>query len=116
MRRANPGTRNVRLARFVLLVLVMLAVGLLAGVLLRRIAGNRGEAAPPTPPARTVLVEKTVPGPEKTVETTVEKTVPAPEKTVETTVEKTVPVPEKTAPPATATATATATPTATASP
>jgi hypothetical protein len=96
-RRVSPGRRNAGLARFVLLVLVVLAVGLLVGFLLGRIGGNREEAAPPAPPARTVPVEKTVPGPEKTIEKTVERTVPAPEK----------PVPAATAP---ATATATASP------
>ena len=81
-RRVSPGRRDAGLARFVLLVLVVLAVGLLVGFLLGRIGGNREEAAPPAPPARTVTVEKTVPAPEKTIEKTVEKTVPAPEQTV----------------------------------
>jgi hypothetical protein len=57
----------------------VLVIGLLLGFLLGRIGGNREEAAPPPAPrARTVTVEKTVPGPEKTIE----KTVRAPEKTV----------------------------------
>ena len=85
-RRVSPG-RNTGLVRFVVLVLGVLAVGLLLGFLLGRIGGNREEAAPPVPPARTVTVEKPVRAPEKTV--------PAPEKTVPTT---------------TATATATASP------
>jgi hypothetical protein len=69
---------------------VGLLLGLLVGFLLGRIsAGNREEATPPEPPARTVTGEKPVPAPEKTV--------PAPEKTVPTTT-------------ATATATATASP------
>jgi hypothetical protein len=50
-------------------------LGLLVGFLLGRIVGgNQEEAAPPTPPARTVAVEKPVPVPEKTV-TVPEKTV-----------------------------------------
>jgi hypothetical protein len=77
-RRGSPG-RNTGLVRFVVLVLGVLVVGLLLGFLLGRIGGNREEAAPPPAPrARTVTVEKTVPGPEKTIE----KTVRAPEKTV----------------------------------
>ena len=77
-RRGSPG-RNTGLVRFVVLVLGVLVIGLLLGFLLGRIGGNREEAAPPPAPrARTVTVEKTVPGPEKTIE----KTVPAPEKTV----------------------------------
>jgi hypothetical protein len=76
-RRVSPG-RNTGLARFVVLVLGVLAVGLLLGFLLGRIGGNREEAAPPPAPrARTVTVEKTVPGPEKTIE----KSVPATEQT-----------------------------------
>jgi len=63
---------------------VGLLLGLLVGFLLGRMsAGNREEAAPPLPPARTVTVEKPVPAPEKTV-----------------------PAPAKTAPATTATATA----------
>jgi hypothetical protein len=77
-RRGSPG-RNTGLVRFVVLVLGVLVIGLLLGFLLGRIGGNREEAAPPPAPrARTVTVEKTVPGPEKTIE----KTVRAPEKTV----------------------------------
>jgi len=77
-RRGSPG-RNTGLVRFVVLVLGVLVIGLLLGFLLGRIGGNRDEAAPPPAPrARTVTVEKTVPGPEKTIE----KTVPAPEKSV----------------------------------
>jgi hypothetical protein len=74
----SPGRRNAGLARFVVLVLGVLAVGLLLGFLFGRIGGNREEAAPPAPRARTVTVEKTVAAPEKTIE----KTVPAPEKTL----------------------------------
>ena len=78
-RRGSPGGRNTGLVRFVVLVLGVLFIGLLLGFLLGRIGGNREEAAPPPAPrARTVTVEKTVPGPEKTIE----KTVPAPEKSV----------------------------------
>ena len=77
-RRVSPGRGNVGLARFVLLVLVVLAVGLLVGFLLGRIGSNREEAAPPAPRARTVTVEKTVSAPEKTIE----KTGSAPEQTV----------------------------------
>jgi hypothetical protein len=77
-RRGSPG-RNTGLVRFVVLVLGVLVIGLLLGFLLGRIGGNRGGgASPPAPRARTVTVEKTVPGPEKTIE----KTVRAPEKTV----------------------------------
>jgi hypothetical protein len=77
-RRGSPG-RNTGLVRFVVLVLGVLVIGLLLGFLLGRIGGNReGAAPPPAPRARTVTVEKTVPGPEKTIE----KTVPVPEKTV----------------------------------
>ena len=77
-RRGSPG-RNAGLVRFVVLVLGVLVIGLLLGFLLGRIGGNREEAAPPPAPrARTVTVEKTVAGPEKTIE----KTIPAPEKTV----------------------------------
>ena len=43
-----------------------LAVGLLLGFFLGRIVGgDRGGAAPPVPPARTVTLEKTVRAPEK---------------------------------------------------
>ena len=77
-RRVSPGRRNAGLARFVLLVLVVFALALLLGFFLGRIGSNREEAAPPTPPARTVTVEKTIPAPEKTIE----KTVPAPEQTL----------------------------------
>jgi hypothetical protein len=78
-RRGSPGRRNTGLVRFVVLVLGVLVIGLLLGFLLGRIGGNREEAAPPPAPrARTVTVEKTVPGPEKTIE----KTVPGPEKTI----------------------------------
>ena len=95
-RRTSPGRMSVKPERTVLIWLATFAVGvllgLLVGFLLGRIsAGNREEAAPSVPPARTVIVEEPVPAPEKTV--------PAPEKTV----------------PATTT-TATATATATASP
>jgi hypothetical protein len=77
-RRGSP-RRNTGMVRFVVLVLGVLVIGLLLGFLLGRIGGNRGEdASPPAPQARTVTVEKTVPGPEKTIE----KTVRAPEKTV----------------------------------
>jgi hypothetical protein len=77
-RRGSPG-RNTGLVRFVVLVLGVLVIGLLLGFLLGRIGGNREEAAPPPAPrARTVTVEKTVPGPEKVIE----KTVRAPEKSV----------------------------------
>ena len=75
-RRGSPGRRNAGLARFVVLVLGVLAIGLLLGFLLGRIGGNRGEATPPAPPARTVTVEKTVPAPEKTSPAS-EKTSPA---------------------------------------
>ena len=83
---------TVRLERAVLIWFATFAVGLLLGLfvgfLLGRIsAGNREEAAPPVPPARTVVVEEPVPAPEKTV-----------------------PAPEKTVPVTTATATATASP------
>src|SRR5215217_8415201 len=65
-RRGSPGRRNTALVRFVVLVLGVLVIGLLFGFLLGRIGGNRGEGAPPpTPRARTVTVEKTVPGPER---------------------------------------------------
>jgi hypothetical protein len=77
----SPGRRNAGLVRFVVLVLAVFVVGLLLGFLLGRISGNREEAAPPAPPARTVTVEKTVPASEKTIE----KTVPAPEQTIPTT-------------------------------
>ncbi len=78
-RRGSPGRSNTALVRFVVLVLGVLVIGLLFGFLLGRIGGNRGEGTPPPAPrARTVTVEKTVPGPEKTIE----KTIPAPEKPV----------------------------------
>jgi hypothetical protein len=82
---------TVRSERTVLIWLATFAVGLLLGLLVgfllgRISAGNREEAAPPLPPARTVTVEEPVPAPEKTIL-----------------------VPEKTVPAATATATATAT-------
>jgi hypothetical protein len=98
-RRARPGRMTVRLERAVLIWLVTFALGLLLGLLVgfllgRISAGNRDEAAPPLPPARTVTVEETTPPPEKTI--------PTPEKTV--------PAPEKTVPATTATATATASP------
>src|SRR3712207_9318549 len=70
-------------------------VGIIVGIgLVGLIGGNREQAAPTTPPPRTVTVEETV---ETTVETTVEMTV-----------EKTVPATPDTTP-VTATATATAT-------
>src|SRR5215210_6853730 len=92
-RRTSPGRMTVRQERTVLIWFATFAVGLLLGLLVgfllgRVSAGNREEAAPSVPPARTVIVEEPVPAPEKTV--------PAPEKTVPTT--------------ATATATATASP------
>ena len=92
-RRASPGRMTVRLERAVLIWFATFAVGLLLGLLVgfllgRISAGNREEAAPSVPPARTVIVEEPVPAPEKSV--------PAPEKTVPATM-------------ATATATATAT-------
>ena len=66
---------------FVLTLAVGLLVGLLVGFFLGRIVGGgREQAAPPTPPARTVRTEKTVRAPEKTIEKTVggtEKAVPA---------------------------------------
>jgi hypothetical protein len=82
---------TVRSERTVLIWLATFAVGLLLGLLVgfllgRISAGNREEAAPPLPPARTVTVEEPVPAPEKTIL-----------------------VPEKTVPATTATATATAT-------
>jgi len=93
MRRVNAVRRYIRLERALLIALAALAVGLLFGLLvgffLGRIGGNRDEAAPPVPSARTVTVEEPLPAPEKTV--------PAPEKTVPATT-------------ATATATATASP------
>ena len=61
---------------FLLTLAVGLLFGLLVGFLLGRIGGNREEAAPPVPPARTVIVEKTVRAPERTVPAT-EKTAPA---------------------------------------
>ena len=65
-------------------------VGIIVGIgLIGLIGGNREQAAPTTPPPRTVTVEETV---ETTVEMTVEKTVPATPDTI----------------PVTATATATA--------
>ena len=72
---------TVRLERAVLIWFAALAVGLLLGLLVgfllgRIVGGNQEEAAPPTPPARTVAVEKPVPVPEKTV-TVPEKTVTA---------------------------------------
>jgi hypothetical protein len=78
---ASPGRITVRLERAVLIwfatFVVGLLLGLLVGFLLGRIsAGNREEAAPPLPPARTVTVEKPVAAPEKTVPAA-EKTVPA---------------------------------------
>ena len=62
--------------------------GLILGISLVGLIGgaNQEQAAPPTPPARTVTVEKTV-----------EKTVPPPEKSV--------PAPETTSPASRATAT-----------
>jgi hypothetical protein len=82
---------TVRSERTVLIWLATFAVGLLLGLLVgfllgRISAGNREEAAPPLPPARTVTVEEPVPAPEKTIL-----------------------VPENTVPATTATATATAT-------
>ena len=91
MRRVNAVRRYIRLERALLIALAALAVGLLFGVLvgflLGRIGGNREEAAPPVPSARSVTVEEPVPAPEKTV-----------------------PVPEKTVPATTVTAPATASP------
>ena len=66
---------TVRLERTALIWLATFAVGLLLGLLVgfllgRISAGNREEAAPPLPPARTVTVEEPVPAPEKTVPAT----------------------------------------------
>jgi Na+/glutamate symporter len=73
-RRLHAVRRYVRLERALLIALAALAVGLLFGVLvgffLGRIGGNREEAAPPVPSARTVTVEEPVPAPEKTVPAT----------------------------------------------
>jgi hypothetical protein len=74
-RRASPGRVTVRLERAVLIWFATFAVGLLLGLLIgfllgRISAGNREEAAPPLPPARTVIVEKPVPAAEKTVPAT----------------------------------------------
>ena len=100
-RRTGPASRAAGPARaFLLTLAVGLFVGLLLGFFLGRIGGNREQAAPPVPPARTVTVEKTVSAPERTV--------PAPERTV--------PAPEKTALLTTATATATPSASATVSP
>ena len=93
-RRESPERITVRLERAVVIWFATFAVGLLLGLLVgfllgRISAGNREEAAPSVPPARTVIVEEPVPAPEKTV--------PAPEKTVPATT-------------TTATATATASP------
>jgi hypothetical protein len=67
-RRVGPAGRTSGPARaFLLTLAVGLIVGLIVGFFLGRIGGgNREQAAPPTPPARTVTVEKTVPAPEKT--------------------------------------------------
>jgi hypothetical protein len=66
-RRVGPAGRTSGPARaFLLTLAVGLVVGLLLGFFLGRIGGNREQAAPPTPPARTVTVEKTVPAPETT--------------------------------------------------
>ena len=75
MRRTSPGRMSVRLDRAVLIwfatFVVGLLLGLLVGFILGRIsAGNREEAAPSVPPARTVTVEKPVPAPDKTVPAT----------------------------------------------
>ena len=76
-RRVSPVRRTAGPARaFLLTLAVGLLFGLLVGFLLGRIGGNREEAAPPVPPARTVIVEKTVRAPERTVPAT-EKTAPA---------------------------------------
>jgi hypothetical protein len=73
-RRTGPTSRAAGPARaFLLTLAVGLFLGLLLGFFLGRIGGNREQAAPPMPPARTVTVEKTVSVPERTV--------PAPEKT-----------------------------------
>jgi len=71
-RRVGQAGRTSGPARaFLLTLAVGLVVGLLLGFFLGRIGdGNREQATPPTPPARTVTVEKTV-----------EKTVAAPENT-----------------------------------
>src|SRR5919112_5361723 len=79
-RRTRPGRMTVRQEKTVLIWLATFAVGLLLGLLVgfllgRMSAGNREEAAPPLPPARTVTVEEPVPPPEKTVPTP-EKSVP----------------------------------------
>jgi hypothetical protein len=74
-RRDRPGRMTVRLESTVLIWLATFAVGLLLGLLVgfllgRISAGNREEAAPPLPPARTVTVEEPLPAPEKTVPAT----------------------------------------------
>ena len=98
-RRVGPAGRTSGPARaFLLTLAVGLVVGLLLGFFLGRIGGgNREQAAPPTPPARTVTVEKTV-----------EKSVPVPEKSV--------PAPETTSPASRATATPSASASASVSP
>ena len=53
---------------FLMTLAVGLLLGLLLGFFLGRIIGGSGEqASPPVPPARTVMVEKTVRAPEKSV-------------------------------------------------
>jgi hypothetical protein len=91
-RRVGPARRTSGPARaFLLTLAVGLLFGLLVGFLLGRIGGNREEAAPPAPPARTVTVEKTVRVPERTV--------PAPEKTASATTATTTPSASATASP-----------------
>ena len=79
-RRVGPAGRTSGPARaFLLTLAVGLVVGLLLGFFLGRIGGgNREQAAPPTPPARTVSIQKTVAAPEKTaLETTGATTTPS---------------------------------------
>jgi hypothetical protein len=72
--------------RGALLLVGLVILGLLWGLVLGYLLWDDSSLHPPK--AKTVTVEKTVPGPERIVEQTVERTVPGPERTVEKTVKE----------------------------
>ena len=71
-RRRSPGPARA----FQMTLAVGLLLGLLLGFFLERIIGgsNNDQASPPVPPARTVMIEKTVRAPEESLPA---KSVPA---------------------------------------
>jgi hypothetical protein len=76
----GPASRSPGPAKaFLLTLAVGLLLALLLGFFLGRIGGgDRGGAAPPVPPARTVTLEKTVRAPEKSAPETTATATPSP--------------------------------------